>query len=108
MAEEQYAYLYKPSGQPEKEEAGEKADTGGEEQPKNKAIRRFFKRKQEEPTERKPAKRQACEIGVMATNIGVGCTTISILLDNTLAHEGKRAAIVEHGNSNPAFRLQTL
>ena len=32
MAEEQYAYLYKPSGQPEKEDAGEKADTAGEEQ----------------------------------------------------------------------------
>ncbi|MFR5702823.1 MAG: hypothetical protein ACLUD0_13715 [Eubacterium ramulus] len=103
MAEEQYAYLYKPSGQPEKEEAGEKADTGGEEQPKNKAIRRFFKRKQEEPTERKPAKRQACEIGVMATNIGVGCTTISILLANTLAHEGKRAAIVELDDADGCF-----
>ena len=28
MAEEQYAYLYKPSGQPEKEDAGEKCGHG--------------------------------------------------------------------------------
>ena len=103
MAEEQYAYLYKPSGQPEKDEAGEKTDTEREEQPKNKAIRRFLKRKQEEPAECKPAKRQACEIGVMATNIGIGCTTISILLANTLAHEGKRTAIVELDDSDGCF-----
>ena len=103
MAEEQYAYLYKPSGQPEKEDAGEKADTAREEQPKNKAIRRFLRRKQEKETECKPAKRQACEIGVMATNIGVGCTTISILLANTLAHEGKRAAIVELDDADGCF-----
>ena len=103
MAEEQYAYLYKPSGQPEKADAGEKADTAGEEQPKNKAIRRFLRRKQEKETECKPAKRQACEIGVMATNIGVGCTTISILLANTLAHEGKRAAIVELDDADGCF-----
>ena len=103
MAEEQYAYLYKPSGQPEKEDAGEKADTAREEQPKNKAIRRFLRRKQEKETECKPAKRQACEIGVMATNIGVGCTTISILLANILAHEGKRAAIVELDDADGCF-----
>ena len=39
----------------------------------------------------------------MATNIGVGCTTISILLANTLAHEGKRAAIVELDDADGCF-----
>ena len=33
----------------------------------------------------------------------VGCTTISILLANTLAHEGKRAAIVELDDADGCF-----
>lgn len=104
MAEEQYAYLCKSSGTDGMDGKKEASERQEEERSKKRNPAHFaLGRRREEKEEQKPSKRRACEIGIMATNIGLGCTTVSILLANTLSHEGKRVAIVELDDADGCF-----